>query len=282
MAPRRLPHKPHPLGVRLARLTPPRWLAPLYNAQQLTLDTQAVPAPAALAGLRVAYASDVHYGALLGEDRVRDLAARLNALAADVLILGGDYGEDARTALEFWRVVPDLHARLAVCAVLGNHDRAEGAAAAFMEAMTRRGVVPLVNDALFLSVNGAKLAVCATDDATYGAPDYAAVAARVRGADYVIYAPHAPDALADAYAAAEPPFFQLALCGHSHGGQIAPFGFALHTSTHRGWRYGNHYRSGRIAERGVTVIVSNGVGTTWLPLRVGAPAQYHLITLGRE
>ena len=32
-------------------------------------------------------------------------------------------------------------------------------------------------------------------------------------------------------------------------------------------------------EHGATVIVSNGVGTTFLPLRLGVKPQYHLITL---
>ena len=274
-----LPHKPSPLGARLARCTPPRWLFPLYNARQLTLDRQTVSAPATLHGLRIAYASDIHYGALLDAQRVCDLAERLNALDADLILLGGDYGEDAETALRFWQIVPDLHARYAVCAALGNHDRAEGSAEAFIQAMTARGVTPLVNSALALTINGTKLAVCATDDVSFGAPDYAATAASSQGADYVIYIPHAPDALEDAYSIVDPPFFNLAICGHSHGGQIAPFGLALHTSTRRSWCYGFRYRSGRVEEHGVTVLISNGVGTTWLPLRIGAPAQYHLITL---
>ena len=107
------------------------------------------------------------------------------------------------------------------------------------------------------------------------------VAAQVRGADYVIYAPHAPDALEDAYNVQRDPFFDLALCGHTHGGQVTLLGFAPYTASRRGLRYGNHYRSGEIEEHGVTVLVSNGVGTTWLPVRLGARAQYHLITLSR-
>ena len=107
------------------------------------------------------------------------------------------------------------------------------------------------------------------------------MAAQVLGADYVIYAPHAPDALEDAYNVQRDPFFDLALCGHTHGGQVTLLGFAPYTASRRGLRYGNHYRSGEIEEHGVTVLVSNGVGTTWLPLRLGARAQYHLITLSR-
>ena len=276
------PHKPARLGIWLAKQKAPRWLHPLYAARQLYLTEHEIHSPRlprALAGLRIAYVSDIHYGQLLDESRVRDLAQRLNALDADLLILGGDYGEDGKTALEFWRIVPDLHARLAVCAVLGNHDRAEADADTLADAMYRRGVTPLVNSTLYLTLSGCRLAICATDDYNHGDPDFAAVAAQAREADFVLFAPHSPDALADAYAQSPTPFFDLALCGHTHGGQIAPLGFAPYTASEHGWRYGLRYRTGEIAENGVTVIVSNGVGATWMPLRLGAPPQYHLITL---
>jgi predicted MPP superfamily phosphohydrolase len=67
-----------------------------------------------------------------------------------------------------------------------------------------------------------------------------------------------------------------------HGGQIAPFGLILHTASRRGHRYGARYRTGILHEKGVTVVISNGVGTTWMPLRLGAKPQYHLFTIRRE
>lgn len=276
------PHKPARLGVWLSRIRPTRWLYPLYAARQLYLvehEIDSAHVPRALDGLRIAYASDIHYGTLLDEARVRDLAERLNELEADILILGGDYGQDADTALQFWQIVPDLNAHLAVCAVVGNHDRAESSADTLANAMYKRRVTPLINNALFIEVDGARLAVCATDDYNHGAPDFAGVAAQVKGADYVIYAPHTPDALMDAYSLDIDPFFDLALCGHTHGGQVTLFGLAPNTGSRHGWRYGMHYLTGQIDEGKSTVIVSNGVGTSCLPLRLGAPAQYHIITL---
>ncbi len=282
--PAKRPHMPSRLGLLMASLRPRRWLYPLYAARQLRLERHEISSshvPRSLSGLKLAYASDIHYGALLDAERVNDLAARLNALEADIILLGGDYGEDAAHSLEFWRIVPPLHARLAVCAVIGNHDRADGDIDALCTAMQAKNVTPLVNSALTLRSGEDTIALCATDDCYWGDPDYQDVAAQVRGADYVIYAPHAPDALEDAYNVQRDPFFDLALCGHTHGGQVTLLGFAPYTASRRGLRYGNHYRSGEIEEHGVTVLVSNGVGTTWLPVRLGARAQYHLITLSR-
>ncbi|OEH93486.1 metallophosphoesterase [Bacillus solimangrovi] len=60
---------------------------------------------------------------------------------------------------------------------------------------------------------------------------------------------------------------RLTVAGHTHGGQIriGPFGL---------------YEKGGIKELNETVLfVSNGYGTSALPLRLGAPAQVHLITI---
>ncbi|MBR5384135.1 MAG: metallophosphoesterase family protein [Clostridia bacterium] len=276
------PHKPWALGAALAKHRLFRHLPPFRAAAELNLKEYTVSSPdlpEAFDGLRIAYASDIHYGALLDEARVRDLAERLNALDADVLLLGGDYGDDTSHALAFWKVVPELRARLAVCAVLGNHDRAEGPAEPFIIAMRERGVTPLVNSTLTLKRDGHTLALCSTDDFNHGTPDFAGVAAQAGSADFVLYAPHSPDALPQAFDVSTPPFFDLAVCGHTHGGQISIFGIAPHTASRYGFFFGNRFNSGMKTEQGVPVIVSNGVGTSWLSIRFGAPAQYHLITL---
>ena len=77
---------------------------------------------------------------------------------------------------------------------------------------------------------------------------------------------------------ADGPFYQLALCGHTHGGQVALLGHSLHSSSD----LGDRYRSGWYREAGAEIMVSNGVGTPVLPVRLGAPPQYHLITLRKD
>lgn len=283
MAKSRNPHRlARNLGNCLARLPTPKWLVPLYLPRQLFLKEYTVASPnvpAGLSGLRIAYASDMHYGSYLDKTRIIDLAEKLNALDTDVMILGGDYGDTHQLSLEFWRTIPDLHARLAIYGVMGNHDLLEGSSGPLARAMRLRGVTPLINSAAHLRYNGERLTVCATDDLYEGAPDYRRTAQRAAGGGYVIYAPHSPDALKFAYALSEKSFFDLALCGHTHGGQVAVLGLGLATSSRLGWQYGNRYRTGMLREKDADVIISNGVGTTLLPLRLGVEPQYHLITL---
>ncbi|PLT28307.1 metallophosphoesterase [Peribacillus deserti] len=59
----------------------------------------------------------------------------------------------------------------------------------------------------------------------------------------------------------------LLLSGHTHGGQIRFLGVG-------------RYKKGRIAKKNnTTYLVSNGYGTSLLPLRLGAKPETHLITL---
>lgn len=60
---------------------------------------------------------------------------------------------------------------------------------------------------------------------------------------------------------------RLVLSGHTHGGQIRLFG------------WGPREKGGVRQYSGLTVFTSNGYGTTTLPLRLGAPAQTHILTL---
>ena len=61
----------------------------------------------------------------------------------------------------------------------------------------------------------------------------------------------------------------LVLSGHTHGGQIRILGFGP-------------YEVGKLHHLAHTkLFVSNGYGTTFLPLRLGAPAETHIITLKR-
>jgi predicted MPP superfamily phosphohydrolase len=57
------------------------------------------------------------------------------------------------------------------------------------------------------------------------------------------------------------------MSGHTHGGQIRIFG------------YGPHEKGAITHLPHTTLLVSNGYGTTLVPLRLGAPPETHLITI---
>ncbi|MBR6187177.1 MAG: metallophosphoesterase [Clostridia bacterium] len=253
---------------------------PLYLAKQLYTVEEVYPSsqlPKEFNGLRIVFASDIHYGKLFGEERVRLLSKRINDLKADIVILGGDYGEHSDGAIRFFQLKPGFQANQMVLGVMGNHDRMypEENFPLLLDAMRSDGVTPLVNDAVTIEREGKRLVIAATDDFFSGNPDLSYTAYRCRNADFVIYVSHIPDILPETYRMPGGPFYQLALCGHTHGGQVAIAGKAIKSSS----GYGNRFLSGWYHENGVDIMVSNGVGTSSLPVRFGAKPQIHLITL---
>ncbi|MBR6753651.1 MAG: metallophosphoesterase [Clostridia bacterium] len=119
--------KPSRLGKWLALLPAGcALLYPLYLAVQLqTVEKAYINAalPRAFHGLKIAYVSDIHWGAFFSDERLQKLIEQVNALEADLIVLGGDYAEDADGALKFWQQKPAFKAGLATLAVFGNHDR---------------------------------------------------------------------------------------------------------------------------------------------------------------
>lgn len=275
--------RPSRLGKMLALLPVGcALLYPLYLAAQLDVDNNTyfnAALPQAFNGLKIAYVSDIHWGVFLGDQRLQTLIETVNALEPDLILLGGDYAEDADGALRFWQQKPAFRAKYATLGVLGNHDRTrpESHLPRIQRAMRAAGVIPLVNDAWRLELAGKTLCFSGIDDYYNGRPDLQKVARLSKDADFSIFLPHTPDVLPDVYAMGAP-FFQLALCGHTHGGQVALFGWAPLSSSHLGSRY----LSGWYQENGADILVSNGVGTSVLPVRFGAKPQIHLITLQCE
>ncbi|MBR1584167.1 MAG: metallophosphoesterase [Clostridia bacterium] len=277
--------RPHLLGKLLAMLPVScALLYPIYLAAQLdtvTVDYLSDALPEPFDGLRIVYLSDIHYGAFLKEDRVKSLVDRVNALQPDLILMGGDYSEDSEGAIRFFeQVKPAFRARIAVLGTVGNHDRTlpEENLQTLKHAMADQGVIPLVNDVWTAAKEGKTLAIAGVDDYYNGYPDLNKVAALSRGADFTIFLPHTPDLLPQVYDQLGSVFYQLALCGHTHGGQVALFGHSIRSSADT-W---DRYRSGWYHERGADILVTNGVGTSGLPVRLGARPQIHLITMKRR
>ena len=59
-------------------------------------------------------------------------------------------------------------------------------------------------------------------------------------------------------------------------GQVRILGWSPIVPSH----FGNRYAYGHIVERGRNLIVSGGVGTSKLPIRLGVPPEIALIELG--
>lgn len=238
--------------------------------------------PAGAAPLRLALLSDIHLGGGSMDDaRLRRIVAQVNAAHPDLVLLAGDMvvghdatGADAR-ATGLTGPLSRLRAPLGVIAVLGNHDHWT-APAAIRTALAKAGVLVLAND----TVRRGPIALLGVDDSYSGHDDVTAtLAAWRRTGGIPVVLTHAPDLTAKL-----PPALPLLLAGHTHCGQVVLPGWGpllLH-SPHEHWRllYSRRLRCGVIQEPGRTIVVTAGVGSGTMPLRLGAPPDWWLITLG--
>lgn len=229
--------------------------------------------PAGRPPITIALMSDIHMeSAAMDEGRLARIVAKVNALHPDLVVIAGDFVEGEGVA-EAERAIPllerplaRLRAPLGVVAVLGNHDHWTDPAP--LAAMLRRiGVVVLVNGAQAIG----PLAVGGLDDpATHReriAPTRAALA-MLDGAGVMVA--HSPD-----IATRLPARTRLLLAGHTHCGQVVLplIGAPVEVTD-------SHYRCGIVHDPGRVTIVTAGLGTSELPVRVGAPPDIWLVRVG--
>ncbi|MFK7878095.1 MAG: metallophosphoesterase [Paracoccaceae bacterium] len=258
---------------------------------QYHVDTRGA-APA----MKIAVIADLHASTpFWGAGRVAALVDQVNALGADLILLLGDYvGHSWGTT----PVTPDvvaaellrLQAPLGVNGVFGNHDWRDdpGAQAArrptiWHDTFAQAGLRMLNNDVVHLPTTP-RVQLAGLDsqeafrrrDATdmpenqVGAHDLDLVLSQLDPDTFSILMAHEPDVFPDL-----PSHINLTISGHTHGGQIAPFGQRWFVPS----KYGTRYSYGHVHETGKDLIISGGLGTSILPIRIGVPPEVVEVTL---
>ena len=256
-----------------------------------------------LEGTRVLFASDFK---ITGERSARDsvkLMKRLCEANPDLVLLGGDYTgmslsdlfraqtQEGRAAINerlkaaretFFSGLSGLSVPGGIYAVSGDADvTVEGlyqdcslGGVTLLENATHRAVV---NDSPILIVG------CAYSS-TFGSRAFQF--SNPTDAGTVLVLAHNPDTskqistVKDANGNAEA---DLILCGHTLGGQVNVFGKCLMSAA---GAYQGDFPAGLYDENDkkslVKMLVSSGVGTDWLPFRLGSRAQVYMVTLHRK
>jgi predicted MPP superfamily phosphohydrolase len=231
--------------------------------------------PRTFDGTRVVFVADIHAGPFFRAGRVRDLVDRINALEPDVLLLGGDYVGGRSTGAElFYPEAKRLDANLGTFAVLGNHDVWEGEAVA-RRGLSEAGITLLQNDSIRIEKGDDVIHIAGLDDLYTGTPDTVKAAAGIEEGDYAMLLSHNPDAFSRGIPETSGTW-DLALAGHTHGGQVTAFGMSAPVMASIN---GQRYRSGWMDEAGTPVLVTHGIGTVTAPLRFFARPEIHVVTL---
>ena len=241
--------------------TAPRWFFSITPGKGVETVQHAFPCPA-LAGMKLAFFSDIHASPRFSDAAMEALLARVAALKADVVCIGGDFAEDEESLARLLRFFSLLSPPLGVYACLGNNDRELPGFARMLEGHARL----LVNGSVLLE--GLRLG--GVDERKHGHPRPEAIFPH-DGASARVLLSHYPVAC-DFGVGARP---DLQLSGHTHGGQFNVLGITPYTFFFEPRRHA--WVSGECTLGGVRTIVSNGIGMSRVTLRVGAPPQVHLV-----
>ncbi len=258
------------------------WLWLMHNARAMPVVRRldiALPFPsdAPRRPVTLAFMSDTH---LSGPDNSPTRMARIvrlvNELKPDLVLLGGDYIGDDKGGATYGpddSIAPfaDLKPPLGVVAILGNHDAMRHAGIGrkqWRKRFAQIGVRLLDNQA----ERRGPLAIGGLRDIYTGKPDIPGTLramAAVGGAPVILS--HGPDIFP-----LLPDRPSLALVGHTHCGQVAlPFAGIVYVPS----RYRTRYACGLYREGRKTLLVSGGIGTSGLPIRLLAPPDVWLVTI---
>jgi uncharacterized protein len=247
--------------------------APLVRRLDLTVSSY----PAGAAPTRIVLFSDVHvHGPDMPPSRVTKIVDQINALHPDITVGAGDFVGNTWIGRRYSTeeaIAPlgALRAKYGVLAVLGNNDYSRGVDEV-TEELGRAGVHVLKNEVVPVD----NVALGGMKGRLYRYPELVIVRRQLYGdlaatPGIKVLVAHRPDEFLKAR-----PFVSLVLAGHSHCGQIVlPIVGALVTGSddERTLYCG-------VLRRGSTVLVTTaGLGTSHVPLRIGAPPDIWLITI---
>jgi uncharacterized protein len=265
----------------------------VYAAAEAAHDlvvTRYRPVPAAWPErhrLSITVVADLHAGGPnMGAARVAQVVEAANALGSDLIVVLGDFFATHRFVTErvphaAWAAeLARLKAPLGVYAILGNHDwwyDVDGV----RRALAKVGIPLMENDAVLLGETGKRFWLAGLGDQLAhplghgqfaGEDDLAGTLAHIATDDPVILLAHEPDIFVDV-----PARVALTLAGHTHGGQIK---LPLLPPVWAPTMYGARFAYGHIVERGRHMIVSGGLGCSFVPMRLGVPPEILRIELG--
>ena len=226
--------------------------------------------------LRIVQVSDLHVHGIGTLER--QLLEQLHEAQADLIVITGDSIDRAGSLPLLDRLLGEFPRSPRVLAILGNWEYRSGVGPdQFAHTYARHGIELLVNRSIELEHRGRTIRVTGLDDILSSQPEAAAAIGDDRPLDHHLVLTHCP-ITRDALGLPPEHAASLILSGHTHGGQVAPFGVASHLPPGSGRYVAGWYRD----DGGPPLYVSQGIGTSGLPIRIGATPELVRIDWGLE
>ncbi|MCX6244043.1 MAG: metallophosphoesterase [Bacteroidetes bacterium] len=222
--------------------------------------------------LKIAMASDIHLGTLVGRRGASRLVRMINDLHPDIILFAGDIvDEDLKPVIRrnLGEMLKTLHAPLGVWAVTGNHEYIGGAkeAVAYLKAHNicfLSDTAVLIDDRFYLAGREDR------DRSRFMGKQRKPLEEILKDVDRsypIILMDHQPFQLS----VPEKLGVDLQLSGHTHHGQIWPFNYITNAMYELSWGY--------LKKGNTQFYVSSGFGTWGPPVRLGNRPEIVSITL---
>lgn len=217
--------------------------------------------------------TDVHVGNTIGKKFVQECVDRINALEPDIVVITGDLVdrkiEDAKDDLS---PLKELQTKHGSYFILGNHEYYHGAQD-IADYMPELNIKALLNDSVIIRDGDNAINLVGINDLqsirfeTLPIDTYKAYA-NIDDSLPTILLSHQPKSIE----IVEEHSYDLMLSGHTHGGQIFPFGFLV--MLQQPFLAGLH-----AVTAAKQIFVSRGTGYWGPPVRVFAPSEISVLTL---
>jgi predicted MPP superfamily phosphohydrolase len=229
--------------------------------------------PEALQDLKVVQISDIHMGDTIGEDYLRDIVARVMEQDPDLIVITGDLIDGkVREIDSLLDPLDELQAPLGIYFITGNHEYYFDVIAWLYE-IESHGITTLVNEHVVIRYRGYRIVLGGIPDHDGGQflashqPDVEKTFSGAPTGDIRLLLAHQPRS----YPLAKHHGVDLQLSGHTHGGQIWPFG--LFVPLQQYFSAGLHRVHEDSGHKPQWLYISRGTGYWGPPMRVGAPSE---------
>ncbi len=228
--------------------------------------------PEAFDGFRIAFISDLHYKSALQEKGLIQLVRQLQTINPDLMLMGGDYQEGCQYVTELFDRLAEIQPKYGIAGVMGNNDY-ERCHEEIVAEMRKHGMRVLENTCDTISKDNQRIIVAGVRNPFDLKHNGISPTLALKPEDFVILLTHTPDYVEDVDVSNT----DLALAGHTHGGQVTLMGlYAPVVPSHYGRRF---LKGKKKSSAGVPVIITNGIGTSSKKLRMFAPSEIVVIEL---
>ena len=213
---------------------------------------------------RLVMISDVHLGKNLHREFLQGLVDEINALDADVVVIVGDLVDTKPKEIDYIHILDEIKSKYGVFFCLGNHEYYRGLDGV-LELLRTTKMHILINESVnlgFLNIAGMADLAGLRADRLGTKPDLEATRSKLNKNAPSILLAHQPKTVS-LYDVSD---FELILSGHTHAGQVFPFGALV--LLQQGFLYGLYE-----LENKNKLYVSSGAGFWGPAMRFLAPSE---------